>query len=76
MAALTVIAYKDGHLEWKKDFQNNSNRGTFEDLTYKNGSVYAAGAISTDFNGEDLAVNSDTPVPAPEKNPTDKATLD
>ncbi len=75
-AALTVIAYKDGQLAWKKDFQNNSNRGTFEAITYKNGSVYAAGAISIDFNGEDLAVNGNTPVVAPEKMPTDQATLD
>lgn len=64
--ALTVLGYKDGHLVWKQVFHDRAY-GAFEALVFKNGSLYAAGAISTQFNGSDLAVDGGMPVTPPEK---------
>lgn len=74
--ALTVIAYKDGQLAWKRDFHNETNRGAFEAIAYKDGSVYAAGAISANFDREDLISNSTSEVAMPTKAATDQATID
>jgi Ca2+-binding RTX toxin-like protein len=68
--ALTVLGYKDGQLVWKQAFHDRAY-GAFEALVFKNGFLYAAGAISTEFNGSDLAVNGGMPVAPPEKAPLD-----
>ncbi len=64
--ALTVLGYKDGQLAWKQDFHDRGF-GSFEAITFKNGYVYAAGAISTEFNGDDLSFIDNIPVTPPEK---------
>jgi Ca2+-binding RTX toxin-like protein len=68
--ALTVLGYKDGQPVWKKVFHDRAY-GAFEALVFKNGSLYAAGAISTQFNGSDLAVDGGMPVAPPDKAPLD-----
>ena len=71
-AGLTVLAYHDGRFAWKQVF-NDRAYGSFEALTFKDGFVYAAGAISTDFDTSDLRdINSRTISP-PEKRPIDPA---
>ena len=66
--ALTVLAYKDGDLAWSKSFRQNG-LGTFYALKYIDGSLYAAGEISVDFNGADLAVDGGAAVLAPSGKP-------
>jgi Ca2+-binding RTX toxin-like protein len=68
--SLTVLAYKDGQLSWKQDFHDRAY-GSFEALTFKNGAVYAAGAISTEFNVSDLSASDGSTVSAPEKKAID-----
>lgn len=70
--SLTVMAYKDGQLTWKQDFHDKAF-GSFEALTFKNGAVYAAGAISTEFNTADLTASDGSTVSAPEKKAIDPA---
>lgn len=62
--ALTVLAYKDGDLAWSRSFRQDG-AGTLYALKYINGSVYAAGEISVNFNGADLAVDGGAVVLAP-----------
>lgn len=66
--ALTVLAYKDGDLAWSKSFRQDG-LGAFYALKYINGSLYAAGEISVDFNGSDLAVAGGAAVLAPAGKP-------
>ena len=66
--ALAVLAYKDGDLAWSRSFRQDG-RGTFYALKYINGSVYAAGEISVNFNGADLAVEGEAAVLAPAGKP-------
>lgn len=76
--SLTVLGYKDGQLAWKQNFHDRAY-GSFEALTFKNGAVYAAGAISTEFNATDLTASDGSTVSAPEKkaiDPTLKALYD
>jgi Ca2+-binding RTX toxin-like protein len=68
--AMTVMGYKDGQLAWKKDFHDRAY-GAFEALTFKDGDVYAAGAISTEFRSQDLLSVTGELVTAPEKKPLD-----
>jgi len=66
--ALNVLAYKDGELAWSKAFRQDG-LGAFYALKYSDGSVYAAGEISVDFNGADLAVEGGAPVLPPAGKP-------
>jgi Ca2+-binding RTX toxin-like protein len=66
--ALAVLAYKDGDLAWSRSFRQDGV-GTLYALKYINGSVYAAGEISVNFNGADLAVEGGAAVLAPAGKP-------
>jgi Ca2+-binding RTX toxin-like protein len=46
---LTVWAYKDGALQWQKDFGGTHNFESFQSLFYKDGYIYAGGAIGDGF---------------------------
>ena len=62
--SLIALGYKNGELIWTQEFNGNVY-GAFNALTFKDGSVYAAGTIGTGFNGNNLAVDS---VPLQEPN--------
>jgi Ca2+-binding RTX toxin-like protein len=66
--ALIVLAYQDGQLAWSKSFRDELY-GQFYALKYAEGVVYAAGNISVNFNGQDLAVLEGEVVAAPEGKP-------
>lgn len=51
--SLIVLGYKDGELIWTQKF-NSGVYGAFNALTFKDGSVYAAGTVGTGFNGDNL----------------------
>lgn len=72
--ALTVLAYKDGYLAWSRSFRQDG-AGSLYALKYINGSVYAAGEISVNFNGADLAVDGGAVVLAPAGKPAVDPTL-
>ena len=69
---LVVLAYKNGELAWSKTFRESENEtafGAFQALALKDGVLYAAGAISTDFVGADLAIANGPPAESPGDKP-------
>ena len=71
-SGLVVLAYKDGELAWSKTFRENESEnsiGAFKALTLRDGILYAAGSISINFIGADLAVSGGPPVASPGDKP-------
>ena len=51
---LAVWAYKDGMLVWKKEFGGAHNFENFSKVIYKDGFIYAVGAIGNGFDSSTL----------------------